>query len=249
MEIMIEKSKAKDIIPIFYGHEVCRKNYKYGPNTRDYYLLHFCLKGKGELFDKFGRHVVTQGELFIIRPGEITTYCADNEEPWEYSWIAFEGDFADIFDTESSVYPFPTEIGLLLRELLNDKVSDPSIFISLIYKLVYHLFSEKRQNEEIGEKIKQYINFNYMNELTVKNISDYFGFERSYLYRIFKRHVGIGIKEYITKIRLERSRILLEKGYSVGNTANAVGYKEQSNFSKAFAKHFGISPKEIQNNK
>ena len=243
LQNMIDDICTKDIIPIFSGHEVCEKNHKYGPHIRDYYLLHFCLNGKGVLIDKFGNHTIQQGELFIIRPGETTTYLADGNTPWEYSWVAFGGELADLFNTDRSVYPFPIEIGLSLREFSIDRETNPAIFLSLIYKLIYYLFNEKKDNSSIPEKIRQYIDFNYMDNISVLTISNYFGYERSYLYRIFKNHLGVGIKEYIIKTRMEHAQILLKKGYSVGNTSLAVGYNDQTNFSKAYKKHFGESPK------
>ena len=243
LQNMIDDICTKDIIPIFSGHEVCEKNHKYGPHIRDYYLLHFCLNGKGVLIDKFGNHTIRQGELFIIRPGETTTYLADGNTPWEYSWVAFGGELADLFNTDRSVYPFPIEIGLSLREFSIDRETNPAIFLSLIYKLIYYLFNEKKDNSSIPEKIRQYIDFNYMDNISVLTISNYFGYERSYLYRIFKNHLGVGIKEYIIKTRMEHAQILLKQGYSVNKTSLAVGYKDQTNFSKAYKKHFGESPK------
>jgi len=245
LQNMIDDICTKDIIPIFSGHEVCEKNHKYGPHIRDYYLLHFCLNGKGVLIDKFGNHTIRQGELFIIRPGETTTYLADGNTPWEYSWVAFGGELADLFNTDRSVYPFPIEIGLSLREFSIDRETNPAIFLSLIYKLIYYLFNEKKDNSSIPEKIRQYIDFNYMDNISVLTISNYFGYERSYLYRIFKNHLGVGIKEYIIKTRMEHAQILLKQGYSVNKTSLAVGYKDQTNFSKAYKKHFGVPPKKI----
>lgn len=243
LQNMIDDICTKDIIPIFSGHEVCERNHKYGPHIRDYYLLHFCLNGTGVLIDKFGNHTIRQGELFIIRPGETTTYLADGNTPWEYSWVAFGGELADLFNTDRSVYPFPIEIGLSLREFSIDRETNPAIFLSLIYKLIYYLFNEKKENSSIPEKIRQYIDFNYMDNISVLTISNYFGYERSYLYRIFKNHLGVGIKEYIIKTRMEHAQILLKQGYSVNKTSLAVGYKDQTNFSKAYKKHFGESPK------
>jgi AraC-like DNA-binding protein len=243
LQNMIDDICTKDIIPIFSGHEVCEKNHKFGPHIRDYYLLHFCLNGKGVLIDKFGNHTIRQGELFIIRPGETTTYLADGNTPWEYSWVAFGGELADLFNTDRSVYPFPIEIGLSLRDFSIDRETNPAIFLSLIYKLIYYLFNEKKENSSIPEKIRQYIDFNYMDNISVLTISNYFGYERSYIYRIFKNHLGVGIKEYIIKTRMEHAQILLKQGYSVNKTSLAVGYKDQTNFSKAYKKHFGESPK------
>lgn len=245
-EIMIENCESRDFVPIFSGYELCEKNHSFGPYTRNYYLIHFCLDGCGRLFDKYGTHEIKKGELFIIRPGEITTYTADADHPWEYAWIAFGGSSAKIFDTGASVYPYPSEIGLTMRELTEDKVTSPYAIISVLYKLIHHLFGEKKESYGIAEKMKRYIKFNYMEDIGVEKISSYFGFERSYLYRVFKNAYGIGIKEYIVKTRMEQAKILLAKGYSVGSTAHAVGYRDQFNFSKAYKKHFGTSPQKTE---
>jgi len=240
---MIGDTAARDIIPIFTGHEICKKSHSFGPHVRNYYLIHFCLGGKGELSDKHGRHKINKGELFIIRPGEPTTYTADSEEPWEYTWISFGGDMASIFDTGRSVYPFPKEIGKKLLDLTEDGVDSPAAYISLIYELIYRLFTEERESGGIARRVKRYIKFNYMNDISVMHLSEYFGFERSYLYKVFRSSEGIGIKEYIIKVRMEQAEMLLKKGYSVSDTARAVGYRDQFNFSKAYKKFFGVSPR------
>jgi AraC-like DNA-binding protein len=247
MANMIDKLRARDIVPMFSGYERCKNGHKFGPRVRSHYLIHFCLKGKGKLFDKFGEHDIGAGKMFIIRPGEITIYVADDIDPWEYSWIAFEGEMADVFDTERSVYEFPIEIGERVQKLTEEEVSSPSVYISLIYSLIYATLNEEEESTDIIKKIKRYIKFNYMNDISVIQLSEYFGFERSYFYRMFKKHSGISVKEYILKTRMEQAKLLLNRGYSVGNTAYAVGYNDQSNFSKAFKKYYGRSPKDKNN--
>lgn len=242
-ENMLDQIDARDIIPIFTGYQECCKNHTFGPSVRDYYLIHFCLRGCGELRDKYGCHKISAGEVFIIRPGEMTTYSADSYDPWVYSWIAFYGDMADVFNTERSVYPFPMEIGNEISRITLDGITSPLLSISLIYKLIYQLFGERREVSNVAEKVRQYIDFNYMNSLSVNDLSIYFGYERSYLFRIFKAAYGVGIKEYITEKKMESAAALLERGYSVQRTAFAVGYNDQFNFSKAFKKHYGISPR------
>ena len=192
----IDKLRAKDIVPIFSGYQKCKGGHEFGPRMRSHYLIHFCLSGSGRLFDKFGEHRIGAGELFVIRPGEITTYIADESDPWEYSWIAFEGDMANVFDTDRSVYRFSMEIGVRVKELTAASVSSPSIYISLIYRLMYESLNEVEESTDTIKKIKQYIKFNYMNDISVIQLSDYFGFERSYFYRMFKKHSGMTPTEY-----------------------------------------------------
>ena len=237
----INKGISSDLIPIFFGGEKCKRGHSFGPHVRNYYIIHFCLSGCGTLIDKFGEHQINAGELFIIRPSEITTYTADAINPWEYIWIAFEGKIAHLFDTDRSIYSFPKEISQTLLTLVQKEETDSSIFISLLYRLIYSIFTQKN-NADVIDKVIQYIDFNFMTDLTIKRLSLMFCFEQSYLYRLFKKKTQLSIKEYIIKTRMEQAKILLKNGYTVGNTAFAVGYKDQFNFSKAYKKYFGVNP-------
>lgn len=61
----------------------------------------------------------------------------------------------------------------------------------------------------------------------------------------FKLAIKIYPKRYISVLRLELAKLLLESdGISVLEVALAVGYKDSSGFCKAFAKYTGINPKE-----
>lgn len=241
-ELFIDKSESQDLSPIFFGAQTCDKSHSFGPHTRNYYIIHFCLCGCGKLQDKFGEHHISKGQLFIIRPNEITTYTADAVTPWEYVWIAFEGKIANTFKTDRSVYLYPKEIEQTLLDLVKKEESSPNIFISILYHLIYSIFSNKSDNSDVISKVIQYINFNYMTEITVKELSLKFGFEQSYLYRLFKKRTKTSIKEYIIKIRMEQAKALLSLGYTVSNTAFAVGYNDPFNFSKSYKKYFGIAP-------
>jgi AraC-like DNA-binding protein len=85
-----------------------------------------------------------------------------------------------------------------------------------------------------------------MNTLSVEQLSELFAFERSYLFRIFKARFGIGVKEYLTSVRMERAIGFLSDGHSVSECAALVGYGDEFNFSKAFKKKFGASPNQYK---
>lgn len=237
-----------DVYPIFVGEHDCGSGHSFGPYVREYYLIHFCTSGCGVLRDKNGVHRISGGELFIIRPGEITTYTADEKTPWSYRWIAFSGRRADVFAGALSVYKTPEGMGERISELIRQGVSSPEIYISLIYELIYRL-SLKSTDAATDDKlyrIRQYIQYNYMEDLRVTSLAHSFGFERSYLYRIFKKRYGVGIKEYITEVRMEFAKRFLSEGYTVGESAHLVGYEDEFNFSKSFKRHYGISPSEFK---
>ena len=74
-----------------YGWERTEPLHSYGPHRRNHYLFHYIIGGQGRLY--VGEHVypVGAGEGFLILPGQTTTYASDEADPWEYTWIEFDG--------------------------------------------------------------------------------------------------------------------------------------------------------------
>jgi len=236
------KEKKGDIVPLYCGYEECSKGHSYGPRVRPSYLIHFCLGGKGSFYNESGKHSIFKGELFLIRPGEVTTYTADENEPWTYVWVAFNGQEAKEFDSMPTVQTYPDDIGNTIRQLVTNGETSDFMLKSLLYRILHEIKGTSNKDINIEQKIKRYIDFNYMYTLTVNNLAEKFGFARSYLFRIFKNYMGIGIKEYITSVRMDRANELLQKGYSVAETSSMVGYDDQFNFSKTYKKYYDVAP-------
>ena len=79
-----------------FGKEDCEPAHSYGPAIRNHYLFHYILSGKGTLMWQDGKRrenktVLRAGQGFLISPGQITTYIADDRIPWEYCWLEFDG--------------------------------------------------------------------------------------------------------------------------------------------------------------
>ncbi len=246
--IMIDKSEnCKDFIPLFSGEEECSPHHSFGPYVREHYIIHFCLSGSGLLHDKYGEHRISAGDLFIIREGESTVYTADEFDPWHYIWIATVGRCADEFDGLPSVISSASGLFEKIKRTIDENETRPEIYCSYLYELLY-LAGNKNPDERgnLPSKVKRYIKYNYMLDINVESISNLFGFERSYLYRVFKKHYGIGVKEYLVNIRMEKARALLPVENSVRRVASLVGYSDEFAFSKAFKRQFGLSPIEFK---
>ncbi len=244
-DVVLTAEKSRHVLsPLFVGVEQCEKGHRFGPHVRNHYLIHFCLSGCGVLHDKNGTHRIGTGELFVIRPGEVTIYEADKQTPWEYVWIAFKGSGAAPFDDASSVFPAPDNLHKRVENYIKAGEAAPEIYLSLLYELIYKLFhkSEKNAVKTDLDAICRYIRYNYMKPLQTSELAALFGFERSYLYRLFKQKTGAGVKEYLTAVRMEKACDFLKNGFGVGETARLVGYADEFNFSRAFKARFGVSP-------
>ncbi|MGL5174696.1 MAG: AraC family ligand binding domain-containing protein, partial [Olsenella sp.] len=85
-----------DLTPYQYGREECESGHAFGPARRSHYLFHLILSGKGTLVadDENGnpvRYKLEGGQGFMLFPGQVTTYAADIDDPWRYTWIEFDG--------------------------------------------------------------------------------------------------------------------------------------------------------------
>ena len=188
MEEYVFEAKKGNITPLFVGREACEPSHSFGPYIRDCYLVHFCLAGKGVLKNKDGIFGIGAGEFFVIRPGEITTYTADKVNPWEYIWIAFRSDEV-YFDGKCSVFDTPHGLDDKLIGILEDFQLSYEGCLSVIYDLIYRAsrHGERDACDEKIRRIRRYIKYNYMLPISVSNIAESFGFDRTYLYR----HKGI----------------------------------------------------------
>ena len=113
-------------------------------------------------------------------------------------------------------------------------------------------FYNSKSNEHIENSInlmKEYINENYTDcSFSISQIADELNFSRQYLSDFFKKNTGGNLMTYLTNLRIEHSKNLLETtDLSVLQIANAVGYIDDAGFRKAFKKITGFTPSNYRN--
>lgn len=94
--------------------------------------------------------------------------------------------------------------------------------------------------------IISYIKREYMNEITLGDLSDHFFISKSTITRVFKSVLGMTPNQYVIYTRIMKSREYLEQGYSVRQVAEKVGYKDESSYIKKFKELQSESPKQYQ---
>ncbi|MFI3207544.1 MAG: AraC family transcriptional regulator [Eubacteriales bacterium] len=108
---------------------------------------------------------------------------------------------------------------------------------------------EKSQSKyHIAQEMKQYIDTNYADNITNLVLEQKYGFVSSYLRQIFQQEHKISPMEYLQKVRIEQSKLLINnsKGKSFKAVALAVGFNDSMYFSKVFRKMVGMTPSEYK---
>ncbi|MEH7388337.1 response regulator [Bacillus sp. JJ1521] len=97
--------------------------------------------------------------------------------------------------------------------------------------------------KEIVKWVQNYINTFYSSEITLAKVSEKYHINPIYFSRIFKAHVGISFNSYLTKIRMEEAKNLMDTtSLLVQDISEVVGYDDPKYFSKVFKKYYGKSP-------
>ncbi len=82
--------------------------------------------------------------------------------------------------------------------------------------------------------------------LTIKELSRKAAINECYLKKGFKEMYGTTIFDFFQSQRMEHAKYLLyEKGFTVTEVSDSLGYSSISHFSTAFKKHTGIKPCEL----
>lgn len=233
--------QLQELNPVIAGWHRCKSGHRFGPHIRSYTLLHYVLSGKGTLFIDQKKYPVKAGQVFLILPGQVTTYEADQQDPWHYYWVGFDGSLSRSFTSLPPV--FTVEEKIFTDIFPKEDGQNPELWIAGgLYRLYARLFQPPMEENTHVQKVKNFIRTGYMDQLTVEGIADSLGLDRRYLSRLFKAHTGSTIQDYLIHTRMEAADQYLRQGYSVQEAAILSGYRDVPNFSRMYKRHYGKAP-------
>ena len=247
ISFILNNRHFRDLNPIDIGWEDCVPGHCFGPAIRRYTLLHYVEQGHGTLYKNDTAYPVGEGEIFIILPGEVTRYVADQNDPWVYRWIAFDGELSAQFSGLPPVVKLPN---VLFPRVPNMKEFQGIVEYALagqLYVMMSELFASGKNRNHYVRQVKDYIQSSYMREISVEQIAESLSLDRRYLSRLFKEKTGQTVQSYLISVRMEEARRFLAEGRGVAETATLCGYADAFNFSKMFKRTYGISPAKWKN--
>lgn len=102
-------------------------------------------------------------------------------------------------------------------------------------------------SDSVMDDIIHYIEHNYMNNIKLENIAPLFGYNSSYLGKIFTKKVGEGFNVFIDKVRIKHSKeLLVDTELKVYEISEKVGYRNVDYFHTKFKKYVDESPAEYR---
>jgi AraC-like DNA-binding protein len=93
---------------------------------------------------------------------------------------------------------------------------------------------------------KLFIDSNYSERIDAGEIADEACYSKFHFIRTFKGIYGRTPHQYLTHVRIERAKELLEQGVSVTEACFAVGFDSLGSFTSLFKRRTGVTPSEYQ---
>lgn len=250
------------------GWKVCDSDQTFGPIERKHYLFCYVISGSGTFSVWNSKESVTyhieKEQGFLIFPHQCYTYASNDECPWEYMWVEFDG-LKVKEQVEVSGLTVRNPVYQARHKDLAKKMEEEMHYITRYSKksffhLIGHLYlfldyltrsaslapntSEKRIRDSYIKEAVAFIEQNYQHNISVEDIAAFCNLNRSYFGKIFHDKVGKSPREFLIFYRMTKAEELLKTTtLSIADVGSAVGYYDQFHFSRAFKKVYGVSPR------
>jgi AraC-like DNA-binding protein len=207
------------------------------------------------------------GQRVTFGPGEAAVYMPSiphrfwavaNEN--EMCWFSVDGPLAEQFaialELRSGIFavgPAPVDKIHEMMESLKDhsiqgRRQASLLAISMLYQLANAITAP--QIPSVVLKAQYKIQQEFANpDLSAESIAKALGYHRGSLSRLFHKHTGITIIDFLTEARLQEARgLLAHTNDKISDIAKKCGFREATYFHHWFRKHTGLTPKDLRSN-
>ncbi len=134
-----------------------------------------------------------------------------------------------------------------LQQLNEEKLLACTQILDACASYLYTTQKLKPEENNLALKIDSYIKSNLADELTVPLLCDYFNIGKTTFYKLSKEYFGMGLSEYIKKVRLKKSKeYLLNTSLPISEISSLVGIQDYNYFSKAFKAETNFTPRDFR---
>lgn len=257
---------ASEIAIYQTGWQACSPNHSYGYAVRDHYIIHYITKGSGQYHVGNKTFRLSKGDGFLICPSIDSIYRASDSDPWEYYWVGFYGTEAKrllesaqltlnnpvFHDEEEEFIGYFKCLYESSKNINKTELSTLGYLYLIMSKLIEQQESNDRKksagSDSYVQKSINYIQNNYSNPaISINEIAQFLGIDRTQFFRHFKQYTGISPQQYLINFKMAKAcEQIKSTDLPIEEIAHSVGFQHLSYFSKVFKKQFQLSPLEYK---
>jgi AraC-like DNA-binding protein len=96
---------------------------------------------------------------------------------------------------------------------------------------------------------KLYIDKHFSEDISLDKIANKALVSKFHFIRVFKKYYGRTPNQYLQEVRIEMAKAILQKGKTIDEACNAIGFTSKTSFISLFKKMTGKTPLTYQNKK
>ncbi len=235
------------------------------PIGRPDYQVLYIASGKAIFHINNEIREVSAGNMVIYHPHDFQQYTYYLEDKPEIYWLHFTGKEAASLIKEVGFSKDPilyTGISAKYQDLFLSIIKElqlprpcfeelSSLYIKQLFLTLKRLKEEGGYKKtEIKEEMEQAIHYfheNFTKDIQVEEYAKKLHMSTCWFIRSFKQYAGMPPGKYITSIRINKAKELLEStDYTVGEVGAIIGYENPLYFSRIFKKQTSLSPAEYR---
>ena len=122
-------------------------------------------------------------------------------------------------------------------------------FILEMWKKGFVIENDTSGRNTVEKEMVSYIQQNFTGKISLREFGEQFHLSEKYISRYFKEHFHITLSQYVTYLRLEHAKQLLQDtDIPVTDVAMQSGYQNVSYFIRSFQKAYAVSPMKYRKN-
>lgn len=138
------------------------------------------------------------------------------------------------------------ELILVLEEALRQVENESKENISENKNFDNTEFSDMKMSA-IRTRISDYLESRYMDDISLSDIAGELKYSDAYFSKVFKKCFNKGFIVYLTELRIEKSKILLEDIFvNIKDISAKVGFRDSNYYTKVFKRMEGLTPSEYR---
>ncbi|MCT4620664.1 MAG: AraC family transcriptional regulator [Marinisporobacter sp.] len=241
-------------------------SHHFKPHFHRTYNIGIITAGKVQLKINNQQYSISQGELFLINPNIPHEFEIHKNSKYSHYVICLKEKMMDTFIRSYNKNSFQFDQIKISNNSLYQRINNTFEIIldesrlmiekeELLIKLLELVLKEAGTLIEINEtiksdkiyqieKVREYINNNWKQDLTLEHLSKVANMSKFHFSRVFKKVIGLSPYDYFLQLKIKEVQKLLEERSNITEIAYETGFYDQSHLNKYFNKFVGISPSE-----
>lgn len=229
--------------------------------------LHYILTGESVIDINQTPIIAKEGDLVICNSNELHRgFCS--VAPMESCRLLFDmEDLSPELDNRGYVFQNLVEkdegikelILALCRECALQETGHRQACKALVLELVVHLCRNyvtqtlsredtrrQKKNRERCNRLITYIEANYMNPITNRELADLLYLSKDRFEHFFRENFGVSALQYVQNYRMKMAKKLIKEGSTpVSRVAEMVGFADYNYFGRQFRNYYGCTPTQM----